>query len=151
MNCVYVFVKNILLLQQLQGDLMVEDINGIRMPAMTIFAMSIQFLRDHLLKSLKLQMVGMEETDIQYVITVPAIWSDNAKQFMREASIQVYYQAGVLHFKHHNFNRCSARFLKRLNLSYIYAIMFSVFIFYEIAVKYYTTNTPVLFGGKSTF
>ena len=29
------------------------------------------------------------ETDIDFVLTVPAIWGDAAKMFMREAAIQV--------------------------------------------------------------
>ncbi|XP_045176740.1 heat shock 70 kDa protein 12A-like [Mercenaria mercenaria] len=66
----------------------VEDINGKSMPAMQIFSMAIGFLRDHLLKALNAQTVGVNENDLQYVITVPAIWNDNAKQFMREAATE---------------------------------------------------------------
>lgn len=65
----------------------VKDINGKAMPAMEIFSMAIRFLRDHLLTALNKQTVGLNEKDIQYVVTVPAIWNDNAKQFMREAAI----------------------------------------------------------------
>ena len=32
---------------------------------------------------------GIVETDIQYVITVPAIWDPKAKQFMRRAANKV--------------------------------------------------------------
>lgn len=66
----------------------IDDINGNQMPAMTIFSMSIRFLREHFLKMLNNQTCGIEETEIQYVITVPAIWNDNAKQFMREVAVQ---------------------------------------------------------------
>ncbi|XP_045182072.2 heat shock 70 kDa protein 12A-like [Mercenaria mercenaria] len=66
----------------------IEDINGTKMPAMTIFSMSIRYLKDHFLEQLNKQTTGVEETDIQYVITVPAIWDDIAKQFMREAAEQ---------------------------------------------------------------
>ena len=60
------------------------------MSAMEIFSMSIKYLRDHLIKALNNQTVGVNEKDIQYVVTVPAIWNDNAKQFMREAAIMVH-------------------------------------------------------------
>ncbi|XP_052803675.1 heat shock 70 kDa protein 12B-like [Mya arenaria] len=66
----------------------VEDINQKSMPALPVFAMSIRYLRDHFLKAVEKQTAGVEETDIQYVLTVPAIWDDSAKQFMREAAIE---------------------------------------------------------------
>ncbi|XP_052817995.1 amyloid-beta precursor protein-like [Mya arenaria] len=58
------------------------------MPAMKLFEMSIRFLRDHLVNALKKQVDGIKEFDILYVITVPAIWNDGAKQFMREAAVK---------------------------------------------------------------
>lgn len=35
------------------------------------------------------QATNIEEKDIVWVITTPAIWSNAAKQFMREAAIKV--------------------------------------------------------------
>ncbi|XP_052245210.1 heat shock 70 kDa protein 12B-like isoform X2 [Dreissena polymorpha] len=64
----------------------VEDIKGKPFPALTIFAMSIKYLREHLLKAIGRQTLGIEESDILYVLTVPAIWDVAAKQFMREAA-----------------------------------------------------------------
>ncbi|XP_052803344.1 heat shock 70 kDa protein 12B-like [Mya arenaria] len=66
----------------------VEDINQKSMPALPVFAMSIRYLRNHFLEAVEKQTAGVEETDIQYVLTVPAIWDDSAKQFMREAAIE---------------------------------------------------------------
>ncbi|XP_053384646.1 heat shock 70 kDa protein 12B-like [Mercenaria mercenaria] len=66
----------------------IEDINGTSMPAMKIFSMSLRFLREHFLDALGKQTCGVLEKDVQYVITLPAIWNDSAKQFMREAAIQ---------------------------------------------------------------
>ncbi|XP_060595951.1 heat shock 70 kDa protein 12B-like [Ruditapes philippinarum] len=66
----------------------VKDINGVSMPAMTIFAMSIRFLRNHLLKRLEKEEPWVKESDIKYILTVPAIWKENAKQFMREAAVE---------------------------------------------------------------
>lgn len=67
----------------------VEDVTGKSMAALPVFAMAILFLQSHLLEALKLKAIGIRETDIQYVITVPAIWDDRAKQFMREAALEV--------------------------------------------------------------
>ncbi|XP_052816866.1 heat shock 70 kDa protein 12B-like [Mya arenaria] len=66
----------------------VEDITGKKMPAMKIFAMSIRYLRDHLVDALHKQVDAIQESDILYVITVPAIWNDAAKRFMREAALE---------------------------------------------------------------
>lgn len=77
------------LLQHLSRKTTIEDINGVSMLAMTIFAMSIRYLRKQLLDVLKRQGVVVEEHEIKYVLTVPAIWYDSAKQFMREAAIEV--------------------------------------------------------------
>ena len=59
------------------------------MPALTVFAMSLKYLRGHLLEDIKAHKGEILETDIKYVITIPAIWSDYAKHFMREAAIEV--------------------------------------------------------------
>jgi len=59
------------------------------MPAMTIFAMSIRYLKEQFWKAVNKQKAGLLETDVRYVITIPAIWDDNAKQFMREAAKEV--------------------------------------------------------------
>jgi len=67
----------------------VEDINHFKMPAMKIFAMSIKFLKEHFFEAVNKQTTGVLETDIRYVITIPAIWDDKAKHFMREAAIEV--------------------------------------------------------------
>ncbi|XP_052819966.1 heat shock 70 kDa protein 12A-like [Mya arenaria] len=71
----------------LTKDVTVEDFCGKRMTAFPLFVMSIKYLRDHLLKAVTTQKIGIEETDISYVLTVPGIWDDNAKRFMRDAAV----------------------------------------------------------------
>ncbi|XP_021359149.1 heat shock 70 kDa protein 12A-like isoform X2 [Mizuhopecten yessoensis] len=57
------------------------------MPAKTIFSMAIRFLREHLLTMIQKQIANeLDEGMIGWVITVPAIWDEGAKQFMREAA-----------------------------------------------------------------
>ena len=38
--------------------------------------------------------LGITEDDITFVLTIPAIWNEPAKQFMREAAVDV--SSGVL-------------------------------------------------------
>ncbi|XP_052816550.1 heat shock 70 kDa protein 12A-like isoform X2 [Mya arenaria] len=66
----------------------VKDITGKKMSAMTIFEMSIRYLRDHLINALTRHVGEIKESDILYVITVPAIWNDAAKEFMRKAALR---------------------------------------------------------------
>lgn len=69
---------------------MVEDINGVSMQAVTIFTMAIRYLKEHLFKSAHLFTSGfVTETDVKYVLTVPAIWTEKSKMFMREAAVEV--------------------------------------------------------------
>jgi len=59
------------------------------MSAMTIFSMAINYMRNHLMDLLKKQVTDIGQSDVMFVLTVPAIWSDASKQFMREAAIAV--------------------------------------------------------------
>lgn len=58
---------------------------------MIVFSYSIRYLKDHLLEKLFSSNLGDKVTvdDINFVLTVPAIWDDTAKMFMREAAIEV--------------------------------------------------------------
>lgn len=57
--------------------------------AFDVFSAAIKFLRGHLLDNIEKKDAGVRETDIQWVLTVPAIWDDADKQFMREAAEKV--------------------------------------------------------------
>lgn len=65
-----------------------DDQNNI-MPAMDVFSASIKYLKDHLMKRLKERVDAIKERDLYWVLTVPAIWNDGAKQFMIEAAAYV--------------------------------------------------------------
>ncbi|XP_052819958.1 heat shock 70 kDa protein 12A-like [Mya arenaria] len=82
--------------KHLTKDVTVEDVCGERMKAFPLFVMSIKNLREHLLKAVTTQKVGIEETDISYVLTVPAIWDDSAKRFMRDAAVAAEIDPGRL-------------------------------------------------------
>ncbi|XP_060588440.1 heat shock 70 kDa protein 12B-like [Ruditapes philippinarum] len=69
-----------------------EDETGKKLPAMTVFSLSIEYLRKEIVDTLSNQIVGIfNASEIGWVLTVPAIWNDAAKQFMREAA----QQAGI--------------------------------------------------------
>ena len=72
---------------------MVKAANGKHVKAMTVFSRSIRYLKDEALKVI-CQRTGDDYynvSDIQWVLTVPAIWTPAAKQFMREAAYEVNF------------------------------------------------------------
>lgn len=70
-------------------DLKVSDIRGRELPAVTVFAYAIKYFKDHLLHHVEWTGFGtLKNDDICWVLTVPAIWDNRAKFFMREAAIE---------------------------------------------------------------
>ncbi|XP_048762074.1 heat shock 70 kDa protein 12A-like isoform X1 [Ostrea edulis] len=78
------------LFTELKRDMEIDDIDGKKMSFMTIIAHAIRYLKEHLLKQLKEKNVldAITVDGIFWVITVPAIWTDSAKQFTREAATE---------------------------------------------------------------
>ena len=76
--------------QQLKKKFMLEDEMGKKMPALDVFAACITYMKNGLLADVKKQLHDIRESEIRWVITVPAIWNDNSKQFMREATEMVW-------------------------------------------------------------
>ncbi|XP_062596447.1 heat shock 70 kDa protein 12B-like [Saccostrea cucullata] len=72
--------------KRLGRSTLIKDINGIEMPAIAIFTMAIKFLKEHLMETLEKVADNCTEDLIQWVLTVPAIWDEGAKQFMMEAA-----------------------------------------------------------------
>ncbi|XP_062590302.1 heat shock 70 kDa protein 12B-like [Saccostrea cucullata] len=72
----------------LSTDLKLHDISGKTMAAVDIFAKVIGYLKQHVLTRLKEMdsKLNLAPSDIQWVVTVPAIWDDKAKFFMRKAA-----------------------------------------------------------------
>nr|XP_036866989.1 heat shock 70 kDa protein 12A [Manis javanica] len=78
------------------GDLTMETdltaANGKKVKALEVFAYALQYFKEQALKELSDQAGSeFENSDVRWVITVPAIWKQPAKQFMRQAA----YQAGL--------------------------------------------------------
>ncbi|KAL3885511.1 hypothetical protein ACJMK2_025564 [Sinanodonta woodiana] len=73
----------------LKRGLNIEDATGKELSAKTVFSMVIKYLKDDLLKECATRIAGIvQPNDIMWVLTVPAIWNDSAKQFMREAAME---------------------------------------------------------------
>lgn len=66
-----------------------KDVTGKEMPALKIFSLAIEYLKDHLLNMIKSRGIEFYDEDVMWIITIPAIWNEPAKQFMREAAVQV--------------------------------------------------------------
>lgn len=70
--------------------------NGKKIRAIEVFAHALRFFKDHCLLELSDQSsTRILNDDIRWVITVPAIWRQPAKQFMRQAAYKV--SALVMH------------------------------------------------------
>ncbi|XP_052280504.1 heat shock 70 kDa protein 12A-like [Dreissena polymorpha] len=74
--------------KSIHKDTVLEDECGRELLALTVFSLSIKFMKDNLFEKTESQVSGLKEDDIHWVLTVPAIWNDSAKQFMRMAAEQ---------------------------------------------------------------
>lgn len=75
--------------QRLSTKTTVADIYGKELPAVDIFSHAIKYLKDHMINGHKNRGTAIVDSDINWVLTVPAIWDDPAKQFMRKAAEKV--------------------------------------------------------------
>ena len=69
--------------------MVIEDVCGKPVPIMKVFGTSVRALVDHLFAKLTERGMEIKPEEIRWVLTVPSIWSDAAKQFMRKCAILV--------------------------------------------------------------
>ena len=64
-----------------------------KLPIITVFTAVVKYLKDLLFEQLKKAHpnANFQRDDVQWIITVPAIWKSGARQLMREAAIKVIY------------------------------------------------------------
>ena len=67
----------------------IEDSLNRSLPAMRVFSLTIGYLVEDMVAVVKERVAGTKPSEIHWVLTVPAIWTDSAKQFMTEAAIGV--------------------------------------------------------------
>ncbi|XP_023192435.1 heat shock 70 kDa protein 12A-like [Xiphophorus maculatus] len=76
--------------KELRRDMKIKAANGKEMTALKVFTEALRFLKDDALKTISSNAAGMVllASDFTWVLTVPAIWDQSAKQFMREAAME---------------------------------------------------------------
>ncbi|KAJ8311225.1 hypothetical protein KUTeg_011223 [Tegillarca granosa] len=72
--------------ETLNRNTVLQDVNGHELPALEVFSHSIRYLIQQLHARLDEKGADVRDDDIYWILTVPAIWNDPAKQFMREAA-----------------------------------------------------------------
>ncbi|XP_052215038.1 heat shock 70 kDa protein 12A-like isoform X6 [Dreissena polymorpha] len=72
--------------KDIHKDTVLEDVSGRELPALTVFSLSIRFMKDGMTEMSNNQVAGLKPDDVHWVLTVPAIWNDSAKHFMRLAA-----------------------------------------------------------------
>lgn len=68
---------------------MIPDYTGRQMLAIEVFSGGIRYLKDHLFTHFKSRIEHLREGDIHWVLTIPAIWDETAKKFMRSCAEKV--------------------------------------------------------------
>ncbi|XP_063413737.1 heat shock 70 kDa protein 12A-like isoform X1 [Mytilus trossulus] len=72
--------------QSVDMDSLIKDESGFKMKAIDIFTFAIEYFKDQTINKLKRTLKDVDIADIHYVLTVPAIWEDKAKMFMRKSA-----------------------------------------------------------------
>ncbi|XP_063413528.1 uncharacterized protein LOC134695956 [Mytilus trossulus] len=72
--------------ETLKRETIIEDVLGNTMAALDIFTHSIRYLKQQAENLMRDQGIDVGKENISWIITIPAIWTDAAKQFMREAA-----------------------------------------------------------------
>ncbi|XP_048742757.2 heat shock 70 kDa protein 12B-like isoform X2 [Ostrea edulis] len=83
-------------LKSCNENINIKDETGKPMRSLTVFAESIRYMKDSFLEQCRWQNTDLQLDDIKWVITVPAIWSDPAKSFMRLAAIEAGIDSEML-------------------------------------------------------
>lgn len=73
-------------------DANAKSADGREMPLMKVISESLKFIADKALAKLTEQVGRVVKTKIQWVLTVPALWDEKHKQFMRQAAAE----AGII-------------------------------------------------------
>ena len=69
---------------------MIEAANGKCLPVVDVFAMALKFIKDKAVEQLHKNVIHhFSNVNIKWIITVPAIWTDAAKDVMRKAAKKV--------------------------------------------------------------
>ena len=84
-------IKSYLLQHGTDNEMRIKDILYKEMAAMDVFSLSMKYLKDHMEEAIRKN--NEDAYLMKYVLTVPSLWDDAAKQFMKEAAINVSHRA----------------------------------------------------------
>ena len=77
-------------MQHVHQGMDLEAANGVKLPALFVFAQALNYFKIQCLQEIcDRSTASVTVKDIQWVITVPAIWRPSAKQFMRRVAMEV--------------------------------------------------------------
>lgn len=74
------------------NEINAKSADGREMPLMKIIAESLRFISNKAIEKLKEQIGEFNKDKIRWVLTVPALWSEEHKMFMRKAAVE----AGII-------------------------------------------------------
>ena len=89
------------LIQNVTRDMVLKDKTGKTCSAVEVFTLSIKAFVDRLMKELKRGRIKHDE--VLWVLTVPSVWTDSAKQLIRESAEKVRFSNTYLHHSAANF------------------------------------------------
>ena len=69
-----------------------RSIDGRELSLMLVISESLKFIADKALEKLQEQIGQIQKNRIRWVLTVPALWTEDQKQFMRRAALK----AGII-------------------------------------------------------
>lgn len=78
-----------LFLQNITEEMMIEDIKGHSIPAIQVFSNMIGLLKKRAEKEIKNYCSIPVDHNTQWVLTIPAVWTDKAETFMRTCAERV--------------------------------------------------------------
>ena len=67
-------------------DEMARSIDSRELPLMTVISESLRFISEKAVEKLQEQVGKINNNRIRWVLTVPALWTEDQKQFMRKAA-----------------------------------------------------------------
>lgn len=76
----------------LHMDANARAIDGRELPLMKVISLSLKYISEKALEKLSEQVGKIVTTKIRWVLTVPALWSEEHKHFMRKAAVE----AGII-------------------------------------------------------
>ncbi|XP_062610623.1 heat shock 70 kDa protein 12B-like [Saccostrea cucullata] len=79
-----------------ENEYILESEDGKAFPAKIIITSAFRYLKEKLLSEMQLSYPSVENENVKWVITVPAMWSNKARMFFRECASEAGIQSNHL-------------------------------------------------------